>query len=224
MKRILLLSLLLFFVQNTSVFAQFQYGDLYLEGNFRIIKTTQDRIYSLFNSSSQQIETQKVETQILSINIVPTVNIFISDDISLYVGLGYERFKFEEIRFRNSRFETPKVVDEAFVTIVGIRNYKSISSRVHFYNSFRSFSSFGRTKTEDGALTPESDNFVESISIRHGLVFEASDKFLLSASFGSLFVTYTKNDLNNADLDTDIWSYGINTNLGSLSISVSYKF
>ncbi len=101
--------------------------------------------------------------------------------------------------------------------------YNSLSPKMHFYTSIQSFTEYGKTKPKDGARTSKSVNFDQSLSIRHGLVYSISDKFLLSTSFSSLFLSYSNTNFSDSDINTESWTYGLSTNLNSLNVSISYK-
>ncbi len=72
---------------SSNLLAQFENGNIFLEGNIKAIDLNEERIFTLFNSS------EKVETQTFLPTIIPTFNFFINNDISLYAGVGYDRFK-----------------------------------------------------------------------------------------------------------------------------------
>lgn len=217
MNKLVIITFAALLFSSSNLLAQFENGDIYLEGSVRAININEERFITVFNGS------EKVETQTFLLTIIPTFNFFINDDVSVYAGVGYDRFKSQEISGSSSGFTTYDIIEESIITSIGVRMYNSLSPKMHFYTSIQSFTGYGKTKPEDGARTSKSDNFNQNLSIRHGLVYSISDKFLLSASFGSLFLSYSKNNFSDSNIESENWTYGLNTNLNSLSVSIAYR-
>jgi len=202
----------------TIVNAQISSGDILLEGNLNISKSSTERVFIFLNAPSQ-----KVEVKTITINIVPTLNFFLNKSTSIFAGLGYEKRSSEDVRYTGV-FETPKVVTNSLITELGARLYHNITDNVYFFNSLRSYSQYGKTKHDATSNAQESNNFDTSLSLNHGISINISEKFLLSTSFQSLFINYSKINYTNLDVNSETITYGINTNLNSLRLSLSYKF
>lgn len=218
-------SLVLFFfiLSISAVEAQFAKSDFLIEGLVSLNQTSSDRVYPV-----NRVEGVIVTDQTFTTRLNPTVHFFITNNLSISLGAGfqYRDFDFSQGGFTANGFgffEVERVTKSLIIT-PGIRLYHPVSDKVSFYTGISTL--FGKGKQE---TTSPSFNFLEAdtydfeTSLRHGVSFQVTRAVILSASTSSLFYFFSRQEPEGADINIDDKEFGLN-NFSALALSVGYKF
>ncbi len=179
-KTILLFAMVL---MSTMAFGQIQKGDIQVGGSL---------LYNKFEAGNQEST---------AFRLTPRAALFLSDNTSLGVSLGYE-----------DQSNGPSESNQFFFGVYA-RFHKSVSDK--FYLFVQPDISFG-SGTTNPLGTQEFDVSSFNFNIMPGMMYFLSDKIALDMTFGGLF--YSNEDTDGVG---DITRYGLNMNLNTVALGAS---
>lgn len=218
MRKFILSITVLVFLFSTELFAQFEEGDLLFGGN---ISAYQNNDQQFFNTGeSLESYTKRFSTGL-------SLYYFLKEDVSISFGLSHSFNEQSGYQFVQSTLEYIELVNKEKLTRfnLGADKYSTISERFSFRNGINS--SFGIGKSEPAipsSFRQNSSIYELRVSSSHGLLYQLSESFIISTSFGSLYYIYEIEDAEGFDSNLIDTSYGINFSLSSLTFGFSYKF
>ena len=161
---------LLILVTTTVTFAQFKSGDIGINGAISVARFSNES-FSIINN-----EIEKNNNITTRIEAIPSLEFFISNELSLLFGLGYSfsQSKFE-LFSQNFGLQDVDQTNTSFLTFLGFSKYSSISK--NFYLKFGLSSIFGFGKNSE-------DSYISSSFLADAKTFELD----ASANFGFSFI------------------------------------
>ena len=204
----------MFFLFALTSYAQFTRGDKALGGFINLNLGTEDGAYQEMN----------VESDAKSFSINPSLEVFISRNLSVGGGVGYSQQSNSIVYFHPTW--TSEVLNKSSSVFLklGAKRYFELSES--FFFSVDGLFTIGKgkyTQTVFDVLTGESvktssDDYNASVSVGPSFHFFPTRRWSFQAGLGSLRYSFSR----NKDQDLDSKNFGLN--LGQLSFGISYFF
>lgn len=236
MKNLFLVSIL---AMAIGVNAQIESGKIMVGGSLGL---------STSGGASEEINSGTSETTDLdkrfSFSIVPQAHYFLSENLSVGMGIGYSFTRYTNINyFVNGTDKFDQVIKTSLVLFLPqARYYKSLGKKFYLFGEvgipvmIGSQSQLKWNDTGDGVIEDDSVNKVSGLGfdLSLGLDYAISDHFVLEAGLGLLNMSYsnvkstdTDKDGKNGEITKETnFNFSVNTdnllNLGSLTIGVKY--
>lgn len=170
---------------------------------------------TLFSASNSKIA--DLTSHVLYVRMSPSFNYFVKDNFS--IGGTFLFTSSQSIQ----KIDTVSNGSKNLIYGLGISANKYFKIRDNFFFTVNSMVSFSnsRSQTIGSNSNPASKSTVFGISIAPSLVYLFTPKIGLTATFGSLYFTYSKPDgVSNSSYT----NYGANFGFSSLNFGVIYNF
>ena len=136
----------------------------------------------------------------INFSIVPSVGYFVTDNLAIGTGVGYQFNKYYSIQPANTFSSTKQ---QAFVVSPFARYYKGINEQFKFFGQLSVPMSFGNTKVGDvdgnNYVKVSKDNNV-GVALSPGFAFFPSKKFGIEFSVNGIsYNDYSRKDGNDND-------------------------
>lgn len=208
-------------IATESVFAQFNYGDIGINGTISVARFSNESFSTINNVIEKN---NNITTRI---EAIPSLEFFISNELSVLFGLGYS---FSQSKFTlfnpNFGFQDADQTNTSFLTFFGFSKYSSISK--NFYLKFGLSSIFGFGKnSEDSYISSsflaDAKTFELDASASFGFSFILTERLIFSAS--SNVLTFLYGVQNQEDIDLKIRNSRLTANISNnLGIQFTYFF
>jgi|GEM_PF-6879666 len=185
-------------------FAQFSTNTILVGGNLSLSSRTSD--WESTNLSDPSFNTETERSQ-FNFTIQPSIGTFISETLMLGTSIGYTRYDIKSTSVGENVIGGESVsrnITNEYSFSPFIRKYSKLSDKLYFTSQFRY--SVGVGKRINGEDKDRKQNtFSTGARITPGLSFFMNEKWALTASIGSIFLTHTSikdgkdNNSNNRD-------------------------
>ncbi|MCU0443279.1 MAG: porin family protein [Microscillaceae bacterium] len=171
--------------------AQIEKGSMYLGGSFGISSTT--------------IQTNNNDRKVSSFSLVPNFGYFVTDKISVGLGIGYEQSRNDLIPGVGTATDTRGL----FIIAPAARYYVPLTSEnFFFFAQFQVGFGFGNRKFEDrvgsATFTVESKSRSFGLGLSPGFAFFPTKKWAIELSFeGISYRSFDPNTDSNSDNDRE---------------------
>ncbi|GEM_PF-4936096 len=222
MKQKVVISLIFLFFLTNSILSQPSEGDLSVGG-----------LFSYFKSSSKEENISQLETLSTNFSIMPVFNFFLTDNIAIGGGIGYN-YDFVETEEDYNIWPTPPGITK--VVVEETRKFFSFNPFVRYYPGQDAAGVFietgaglglgdSREKYELGnniIRDREFNIFKWNIAVSPGFYYFANENFSFEAKMGFLgFSRYIEEEEDDQYSETD---YGIILNPANVSFGIYYHF
>lgn len=218
------LLLLLFISISSSIFAQFEKGNTNIEGSLSIYYNSQEQAAYLNPLS------QKTNSSLTRILIMPKLERFTSDNQSFFIGLGlsFSNNKGEQFIYELNELVELEQKNTSYLASIGLRRYVPITEKFIFRGGIESMVGVGKNSEK----SYESPNFITdantltlNLIINFGFSLPLSDRFLVTFSANSIDLAFQRQTRKNSDLpDLQLDKLDITANITkNLGLGFSYR-
>lgn len=185
MKRIPILAALLLLALAPG-YAQFQAGDIFLNGNVGIAVSGETR-----DESDSSTEPGETVSRRLNLNFAPSLGYLLSDKLAIGMTLDFRYFRNNiEVTYNDASepAQDAQQLSNAFSPQVFLRYYCPLGDGLGFMFDFYAGPSFGKEKFRrlGRVLADERTSLGFDAGLRPGFYYFLSNKVALEASFGGL--------------------------------------
>lgn len=190
--------------------AQTEAGKIILGGSFE------------YNSTKNEQQNSKSSGLLIG----PNIGYFVSDNLAIGIGLGYQRTKYEQDLELIGGNPIYKSKNHTFYISPYIRHYTALSEQFKFFAQFSGNYYYSKSETDvnsPGTPISQTSNSY-SVQLSPGLAFFPSKRFGIEFALNGIYYTYNKSkDLQIARESTSK-DFNIRLNATSPRIGLQYYF
>jgi hypothetical protein len=225
MKKIVVLAMVLLVTQ--VAFSQINKGAILLEGSANFNQITAEDEFAV----NYTIDTYDYKSTFFAFN--PKVGFFTSETLLVGIGLNYEHNGYSyKSSYDGSTYSTRKEKSNLYFINPYIKKFIPIKDKLFLTLTANALVGLGKVNYEikdefAGEGKIKNDQFAFRVNASPGIAYFFNNQWAITASFGQLFYTYKKEELN-ADLglsekpknvDT---TYGLSFQFNTFGIGVQY--
>lgn len=150
--------------------------------------------------------------------IIPTVGYFVSNDIAVGLGVGYQNAS------ETTKFTTGEAKESisAFVVEPFVRKYWNLGEKLYFFGQLSVPMAFGTYKEEVTGMDTQKVNANSfGVSIKPGLDYVINKNWSVEATIGNFGYNTSKVDMEGAK---SVDNYGFGLNFSNVGFGVKYFF